>query len=481
MMFFGTTYLRAFRLPVMGAIACLTLLSGCAATLPADTLKTDLISAEETARQYNLDTQWWLRYDDPNLNAVIELALARNVDLAKAAISVNRALYQAKLIGSDLLPTFSADGSASGSKDLSGGAGTRHSYTGDLSIGYEIDLWRRLRLAASAEEWTYRATVEDMESARLALINAVADTWFELRYLEDALTVTRETVQRYERMAELLRLKYELGKVDSVEPLQAEQSLLAARNRLLDLQTRQSTASQTMRDLLNLHPDQAFPQCQTPIMHIPSVPVDLNVPVAALSARPDIRAAEARLRSAFDSMEAEKASWFPTVSVGSSLGLSSSSGSTFLDTPVLGGLVSITFPFLDWDRLRWNIRISESDFKTAKLDFTSSVTTALNEVNAAYTAWLNTGHSLDNLVAQHEKDLAITRYYQARYDLGAAELKDYLDALNTADSSALSLLETRYQWLSLENGIYKAMGGRYTTRNQPAENAQTKQSIEHLR
>ncbi len=451
---------------------CFVLLSGCAAAIPAEALKTDLISAEAIAQQYDLDTRWWMRYNDQDLNATIDLALERNIDLAKAAIDVNKALYQAKLIGSDLLPTFSADGSASGSKDLSGEAGTRHSYASELAVGYEIDLWRRLRLAASAEEWTYRATLEDMESARLALINTVADTWFELRYLEDALAVTAETVQRYARMVELLRIKYDLGKVDSVEPLQAEQALLSAQNRLLDLQTRQSSARQIMRDLLNLHPDQRIPTCQTPIMDIHSVPVDLNVPVAALSARPDIRAAEARLRSAFDSLESEKASWFPTISIGSSLGLNASSGSTFFDAPTLGGLVSITFPFLDWNRLRWSIRISESDFKTATLDFTSSVTTALNEVNAAYTAWTNTGHSLTNLAAQHEKDLAIVSYYQARYDLGAAELKDYLDALNTADTSALSLLETRYQWLSLENSIYKAMGGRYTAKISPAPETQ---------
>ena len=461
-----------FRLTAIAPLFCLALLSGCAATIPAEALQTDLISAEEVAKQYDLDTRWWLRYRDQDLNDTIELALELNVDLAKAAIAVNKALYQARLIGSDLLPIFSADGSASGSKDLSGGTGTRHNYASELSVGYEIDLWRRLRLATSAEEWTYRATIEDMESTRLALINTVVATWFELRYLEDALAVTRETVQRYARMVELLRVKYELGKVDSVEPLQAEQSLLSAQNRLLDLQTRQSSAIQNMRDLLNLHPDQRVPTCQTPIMSIPSVPVDLNVPVAALSARPDIRAAEARLHSAFDALEAEKASWFPTISIGSSLGLSATSGSAFFDAPTLGGLVNITFPFLDWNRLHWNIRISESDFKTAALDFTTSVTTALNEVNAAYTSWTNTGHSLENLVLQHEKDLAIVRYYQARYDLGAAELKDYLDALNTADNSALSLLETRYQWLSLENAIYKAMGGRYTAKTSPVSNEQ---------
>ena len=61
---------------------------------------------------------------------------------------------------------------------------------------------------------------------------------------------------------------------------------------------------------------------------------------------------------------------------------------------------------------------------------------------------------------KHQKDVR-TEYYQTRYDLGAAELKDYLDALNTADNSMLSALEAKYRVIRYENQIYKAMGGRY--------------------
>ena len=63
--------------------------------------------------------------------------------------------------------------------------------------------------------------------------------------------------------------------------------------------------------------------------------------------------------------------------------------------------------------------------------------------------------------SKHQKDVRIGEYYQTRYDLGAAELKDYLDALNTADNSMLSALEAKYRVIRYENQIYKAMGGRY--------------------
>ncbi len=453
---FATPCIRSLFLAVG-----LSLLGGCATTLPQETLQSSVLSAEETARNFNLDVQWWHRYDNASLNAAVEMALERNVDLAKAAVLVNRARFEANLIGADLLPVFSGSGSASSEKNLSNGKSTRH-FGSDLDLSYEIDLWKRLRNAANAADWELRATEDDLRATRLALINTVIDTWFQLRYLERSIAVTSGYVDRYARLAALLNTKYTLGKVASVEPLQAEQALLSARNKLLSLQTEQRTTQATMRDLLALAPEEALPEAHGNILDMPSVPVDLDVPVAALAARPDISSAENRLRSAFCSLAAEKASWFPRISVGSSLGLSSKNASTFFDAPFLGGLVNLSFPFLDWNSLRWNIKISETAFESARLDFMQTVTSALNEVDAAYTSWANTGRTLNNVRMRYEKDLRISRYYQTRYELGAAELKDYLEALNNADSDELLLLEIRFKVLSLENAIYKAMGGRYT-------------------
>lgn len=123
--------------------------------------------------------------------------------------------------------------------------------------------------------------------------------------------------------------------------------------------------------------------------------------------------------------------------------------------------MKINFPFLQWNTIRWNIKISEADFEEARLDFTESVTTALNEVDTAYYAYKNSRRILEHTIAKHERDVRIGDYYQTRYMLGAAELKDYLDALNTADSSMLSALEAKYTTIRYENQIYKAMGGRY--------------------
>lgn len=227
-------------------------LGGCA-NYPMGSLKTDLLPAEDVAASYSLNTAWWKGYHDADLDRIVALALERNVDLALSAIKVNRALYQARLLSADLVPSFSANASAAASHNIDNGNAAR-SYQTEFGVSYEVDLWQKLRNAANAQEWEYKATMEDREAARLALVNSVADTYFELKYLDESIKVMDASVKRYQELLRLIEAKYEFGKVASVEPLQAQQSLLSARNSLLDLQDRQNVARQTLRDLLNIRP-----------------------------------------------------------------------------------------------------------------------------------------------------------------------------------------------------------------------------------
>ncbi len=127
-------------------------------------IQNDFKEYKDTSKKYNIDTEWWKEYKIDELNNLIELALNNNKDLAKAAINVNKALYQANLIGADLVPSFSGSLESSASKNIKNGENSIISHSGTVSISYELDLWRKLSSAAKAEEWTYMSTIETMES-----------------------------------------------------------------------------------------------------------------------------------------------------------------------------------------------------------------------------------------------------------------------------------------------------------------------------
>ncbi len=450
----------------MPKLLCIALLllavAGCAGSDRQPESLAEALPAPAAPLNYRADRDWWKAYDDPHLNRLVETALANNVDLAQTAISVNRALYQANLISADLLPTFSGSASASASRTIKNGDPSSRSVGGTLGINYELDLWRKLADSASAAAWEYEATREDRESARLALINNVINAYFDLCYLNEAITVTEETLANYRRILDIAQVRFETGKADSVEPLQARQSLLQTQNTLLDLQTQKKTAQQTLRDLLNAGPGAEENVAYPSLMDAHMPPVDLNVPLAVLENRPDLRAAEYRLQAAFKDLNAMDKSWLPGISLGSSLSSSSEKFRTAFDIPVAGGSITLSLPFLDWNRVYWNVKLSEAEFDSVKLDFRKAITTALNEVDTYAFAAGQAAATVRNQDAKYLDDVRVSAYYRQRWDAGAAELKDLLTALNTEDASRLSLLSTRYEQIRAENLLYQALAGRYT-------------------
>ncbi len=455
---FPTTTLRAT------AVWSTVLLAGCAShvTDPKLTVAAtgQVVSEAESAARYQVNPEWWTVYQDEKLNALINQALANNIDLKQAALDINKALYQAKILGADMVPSYSGSLSADTSRNLKEGGGS-NSFSSQLGLSYELDLWRKLSATADAQVWTYQATQQDLASSRLTLINNVADAYFNIAYLNEAIRLTEQSQRHYQEIHRIAQEKYRHGKVSSSEPTQSEQSLLSARNNLISLQTSRTETEQTLRDLLNLTPDQAMAADPATFGLAKPIRPDLDVPISVLANRPDLRAAEARLQAASQSLAAQRRSWYPTITLGASLGATSDKASNLFNIPMLGGSVAINLPFLNWQTLKWENKTAQADFDSARLSFEQALTTALNEVAANYQHYRQAEASLANLEQKYRLNQKNSRYYQARYQYGKNELSDWLSALNTEYSSAQNLLNQRYQALKYENMVYKAMAGRY--------------------
>ena len=440
----------------------LLLLSGCAAQryeLPAQ----DVLTQSQIEERYSIDRQWWAQYADPKLDALVTQALERNIDLARSAISVNRALFRARQLGAELVPSFSGDGSASSRTYLDDGSASR-SFSASLGLNYELDLWGRLRDSASAQAWEHLATEQDLEAARLALVNSVVNTYYSMAYTKQALALSLENLSFYERLYAITLEKFRSGKTDGLDPAQTEQSLLNQRSTLLSLENRLADEEQTLRDLLNLRPEEALSVGDIDLMAVCVPAVDLNVPVAALGARPDVQAAELRVQKAFRNVEAAKKDLYPSLSIGGTLGASAASSSDWFTSPFVSGLLNLKLPFLDWNRAKWNIRISEADFEEARLAFEQSLVTSLNEIDRYYRGLANAMQQLENERKTLEADSRVEAYRKARYELGADEIKDWLDALRSLNSTRLAVLEAKFGVISASNAVYQAMGGRISAR-----------------
>nr|WP_315017658.1 TolC family protein [uncultured Campylobacter sp.] len=434
------------------------LLGGCAVTQINENYEQILLK-EDASADIKINREWWTGYGQARLNELIGLALKNNIDLAKSAIAVNKALAQAGVLQADLVPSFNANLGAETGKNIKTGGSWSESYKSGISLSYEIDLWRKLANSVDAAMWEANATKYDLEAARLALINSVADAYFEAKYQKESINLYEKTLKNYEELESIIKAKFELGKEEELSLKQVKSSVISAKNRILNASKSLDAAEKTLRNLLNVRPEFDL-NLSGNLSDISSQGVNLNVPLYVIGARPDLQAAISRIKEALLGVKVSEKNFYPSITVGAGLSGSGDSASEGLKLNFLSGNIAINLPFLNYSKLKSKLKISELEFETMKLNYAQTLTTALNEIDAGYKNLQKDEAVLRNLNENLRNLSSVSDIYKLKYDYGKTELKNYLEAQNSLLEGRISLLAQKYKILQDEIGIYKAAAGK---------------------
>lgn len=439
-----------------------TVLSGCAATTTdVPSLEAELNYTQEVREKFQADLDWWKAYNNDELNYLTSFALKNNPDMLKAAVKIQKQLANLNLSESDLFPTLTGSLGASSKKKLNDGKKSTQTFSGELALNYEIDLYGKIADARDAQEFELNATVADAESARLSVVNSVVDLYFNLLYLRDTIELTQKNIDTYRSLLDIASARFNTGKADKLEITQARQSLIAEQTALLNAQTQYKEMEQSLRNVLNLKPSDGFVLGKASILKQPLLTPHLSVPVSVLANRPDLTAAQYRLKKAFKTVKVSEKGWYPTISLNGAIGSSSGRAKSTFDFPYLLGGVSVNLPFLDWNSVKNNVKIAKADYDIALIDFKDALAQALNEVAYYSFAYGKTEHIYANVEKTVENNRQITAYYRARHQAGKASFKDVLQAVADENAAQKNLLAQKYQLIKYENLIFKAMAGRY--------------------
>ena len=434
------------------------LLGGCAVTQINENYEQILLK-EDASADIKINREWWTGYGQARLNELIGLALKNNIDLAKSAVAVNKALAQAGVLQADLVPSFNANLGAETGKNIKTGGSWSESYKSGISLSYEIDLWRKLANSADAAMWEANATKYDLQAARLALINSVADAYFEAKYQKESINLYEKTLKNYEELEAIVKAKFELGKEEELSLKQVKSSVISAKNRILNASKSLDAAEKTLRNLLNVRPEFDL-NLSGNLSDISPQGVNLNVPLYVIGARPDLQAAVSRIKEALLGVKVSEKSFYPSITVGAGLSGSGDSASEGLKLNFLSGNIAINLPFLNYSKLKSKLKISELEFETMKLNYAQTLTTALNEIDANYKNLQKDEAVLRNLNENLRNLSSISDIYKLKYDYGKTELKNYLEAQNSLLEGRASLIAQKYKILQDEIGIYKAAAGK---------------------
>jgi len=410
--------------------------------------------ADATARA-SLD-RWWTAFNDPNLDALVEQALKTNADLALAALNVRAARLQVHL--AVINPTVAAGYTYEASKPLNGAAPTEQFHSLTASASYEIDLWDQLGAVKDVARWEARATEEDRQAAGLSLIGTAVTLYYGIADASHRLTVGEASLKSAEKTLELVRVLKAAGGATQVDVADAEASLATQRVTQAQLVEQRVELRNALTVALNGTP---WPQAQerSAVPNDPPPPVASDLPVSLLHRRPDLRAAELRLRETLAQTDATRLSFYPNLSLTGSLGTASTGLAEVISNPLGSVAVALSAPFIQVNQAHFATQLARTQYDESVVRFRKTLLQALYDVDNALSARMQLATEAGDLELSLEAAQTAERLHEVRYRAGAESLQLWLAAQEAGRQAELGLSANRLARLENYATLCQALGG----------------------
>lgn len=417
------------------------------------------------------DLQWFELFEDPVLTSLVTSALKENFDLRIAAERVlqARALYRGTR--ADELPVVGAfagatatSASVEGAAAVPQGADRDVSYTeAGFSLGWELDVWGRLRRLTEAARAEYVASEEARYAVVTTLVADVMETYLALRALDLELEIARRTRDVARDGLRLTETRRERGIATALDVRQAAQLLHTTQGRLANIEKNIARVENALNLLVGHHPSDVQRGLPLEALRVP-VAVPAGLPSDLLERRPDIRRAEQELIAANARIGAAKAEYFPRISLTGLLGVQSQALSSLLSGGARFWSASggASLPIFDGGRRRANVQLAESVQRELVANYQRAIYTALREVADALAAYRKTAEQRGEQELLIEALRDSVRLSTQRYQGGIDNYLQVLDAQRNLFEGELELARLRAQELAAIVQFYRALGGGWT-------------------
>jgi len=422
---------------------------------------------------------WWKAFDDPVLDAVLEKALSRNLDLAEASARLRAAEAQARMSKSGLFPQVNLSGSANYSDtpaggsaigNIAGGQITRfqtETYAPSLGFSYELDFWGKVRNQARAGRADAIAAAADLKASRLAVMSNAITNYFDLVDARSQIGVQVKTIDLLNDRTEQTESRYRRGLVSSFELYQIRQDFRNTQASLPQAEARLAAIEGQLAVLAGSYAGQIDDLIDRPLTpKLVFDPIPTGLPINLLIQRPDVAAAWQRLESARYTVGVRKGEQFPSLSLSTSLGTQASNLSgafDIMDNWVLNLGASLTAPLFQGGRIRANIEIANAQYAQASAAYANAVLTAFQEVRTSILQYEEQRQRYKFLFLQSEEAEATTRLQSQRFASGVGQYSDYLDALRQQYQIESALSSAGRDVALARLSVHRALGGNWTT------------------
>jgi NodT family efflux transporter outer membrane factor (OMF) lipoprotein len=415
------------------------------------------------------DTKWFDLFHDDKLTDLVGVALAQNYDLRIASARVLEARAQLGITRSQIFPTVNGTASYNWIRPSSVGSSTFIPKGTNLSAGYhqagftlgwELDVWGRIRRLTEAARAQYFATEEGRRAVVTTLVADVSTNYFDLREEDLELAIANRALEDARNGLRLTTLRQQGGMATALDVRQAEQFLYTATSQIAATQ-RQIEQSENLLSLLLARNPQGVPRGKTldDLTAPPEIPA--GMPSALLERRPDIRQAEQYLIAANANIGAAKALYFPQIDLTGLLGAQSRALTALFTGPARDWSFSpgLTVPIFNAGRVRNGVRLTEAQKQEAVANYEKAIQTSFREVSDSLVGYRRTAEqrAQQELFVQALRDSV--RLSNIRYKGGLDSYLPVLDADRNLFQGELELARLKRDELVSVVNLYRALGG----------------------
>ncbi len=415
------------------------------------------------------DLPWQQVLHDGRLEALLEdvfnsnrslVALYHNVDAARQYVTVARA---------PLFPWLGYGASTSKGKNQSGGAAI--AYTGGVtsnpgslaaSASWEIDLWGKTRKEIESADASAEAAAAQFNALRVSLLRQVACGYLQLLMLDEQLEIARASVESYRDSLQLFQNQEEGGVGDKLQTSSAAAALARAEAEIPSLQSQITELENTLSVLAGRMPGHIARGGSLQSFAAASK-VSSGIPADVIARRPDIRAAEQKLRAANADIGVAIASYFPSISLTGAAGVATSDLSQASHSG-WGIGANLTGPLFRAGQLRANEQIKKDTFLASKAEYEQTVLAAMAEISTTLTQRSKLRQIMqkqEEAVASYQESVQLSK---ARYTSGLASYYEVLTAQQGLFPAQQQLAAYRYQYAACVPTLYTQLGGGWQTK-----------------
>lgn len=422
---------------------------------------------EDPGAEETINTAWWHQFHDPVLDELIATGLAYNKDIKIATANIRAANGFYLQTRAPLFPQIGYDAEASRQKlsrttaypPAPGYPNPANNFQVFGTVSWQIDLWGQIRREVEAAEADFFATIEARRGVILMVVTSIANSYFQLRSLDEQLEISKRTLESYQESLDYFEKQYKYGQVSLMTVAQARTQLETAAATIPQFESQIVSLENSLSVLLGQNPECIPRGRKISKIDLPKVPE--GIPSEVLRNRPDLLQVEDQLIAANALIGAAEALYFPSISLTGYNGVASKSLSKLFTGPsnTWSYTGSIVGPIFTWGLIYGQVEQAKAAADAALMTYERAIQEAFADVESSLFA-----HQMLQIQIKTQERLVeasgeYTRLATLQYHGGYTPYFAVLQAQLQYFPAELALAETQSQLLISLVNIYSSMGG----------------------